>query len=269
MKMTVIGFGTCFLIACAAGLAPKPFKGKTPKDGIRCFKVTQAFPFRDMDGRVIRYDTFYAYLYTKLDQLLYRTSYIYNRNKYSADMRSSDSVEIRYQNFVFDKQQPYGALYDENKDIANKKVRVDSMLKELWITHLGIFNGPMSFDTTLLYRKHRTGSDTTLEEAYVATLKRDTTFKAQATMWLWYIQPIQGSPFSFSRPLDSMRGRQVCRVYIDNRIDFVKDGKPVVAAFAQHYTLQEIPVTNAAELLPYFERQRRGEYAKQLAEVQK
>jgi hypothetical protein len=265
MKLTLLGLLACFFLACA----PKPkLQAKAP-DAIRCFKVTQTFPYRDYLGQVVRYDSFYAYIYTYHNQLLYSTSYIHTMHGQQDSLPLDDKVTIRYRDFVFTQQQPYGALYDDDAGIFNKKVPADSMLKQLWVTGTGIFNGPSLVDTVLVSRNWPPHGDTTLVEEYSGKQKRDTTFKIFSTLKLWYGKPIKGCPFSFNRQLDSLRGQQVCRVYINNRIEFVMEGKPQVSAFTQNYTLQEIPVTNAAELLPIFERNKKGEYNAQVADVLK
>lgn len=258
MKLTLLGLLAYLFMACAAQTKPQT---KEP-DGIRCFKVTQTFPVRNELGQLMHYDSGYAYIYTYRYQLLYRTSYIYTTYKTQDSAIVPDKISIRYRDVVITGGQPYGALYDTDASIFNKRIRVDSMLKQLSIIGgTGIFNGPMAIDTVLLYRNWQPDKDTTLVEEYSAKLKRDTTFKIFSTLKLWYTKPIKGCPFSFSSRLDSIRGQQVCKVFISNRIEFVMEGKPQVSAFTQNYTLQEIPVTNAAELLPIFERQKRGEYA--------
>lgn len=260
MKLTFLCPLACLFMSCAAQIKPQA----TEPDGIRCFKVTQISPLRDILAPVLRYDSFYAYIYTYRNQLLYRTSYIYTTTKVQDSMLVDDKVMIRYRDLVLTRKQPSAALYDLDAGIANKKVSADSMLKQLSVIGTGIFNGPMNADTLLLYRNWQPDSDTTLIEEYSAKLKRDTTFKVFSTLKLWYTKPLRGSPFSFNPRLDSIRGQQVCKVYINNRIEFVMEGKPRVSSFTQNYTLQEIPVTNAAELLPIFERQKRGEYNTQV-----
>jgi hypothetical protein len=265
MKWTLLGLLACLFAACAAQTKPQ---AKEP-DGIRCFKVTQIFPVRDYLGQLVHYDSFYAYIYTYHNQLLYRTSYIHTTYKTQDSAMVPDKILTRYRDMVITRGQSSAALYDGDVGIINKKVSADSMLKQLWITQLGIFNGPSMLDTVLVSRNWPPQGDTTLVEEYSAKLKRDTTFKVFSTIKLWYTRPLKGCPFSFNRQLDSLRGQQVCKVYINNRIEFVMEGKPQVSAFTQNYTLQEIPVTNAAELLPYFERQKRGEYSAQVADVLK
>jgi hypothetical protein len=260
MKLYVIA-AAFVLTACAHGTAQKNNKtaGGPPNNALRCFKVTQTFPLRNEFGELKGYDTFYAFIYTLNEQLLYRTSYQHTFLKTEDNAFVPDYIVRRYSNFVFTEGQPMGALYDTQKNIINRPVRADSMLRDLWLSRLSILNGPMAIDTFNTARTWLSG-DTTLYEAYTAKLKRDTSFKAEGSMQLWYTRPLAGSPFSFNRTLDSLRGQQVCRVHIKNRLEFVMEGQQRVSEFEQHYQLAEIPVTNAAELLPYFERQRRGQY---------
>lgn len=265
MKFTFLCLVPCLFLACAARSKPQT----ATFDSVRCFKVTQVSPLRNYFGPVVHYDSFYAYIYTYRNQLLYRTSYIYTTTKVEDSVVVDDSILIRYKDLVLTQDQPYGGLYDMESGIYNKKVRADSMLKQLSVIGTGIFNGPMEADTLLMQRNWHPHGDTTLFEEYSAKLKRDTTFKIFSNLKLWYIRPIKGCPFSFNSRLDSIRGQQVCRVSINNRIEFVIEGKPRVSAFTQNYTLQEIPVTNAAELLPIFERQKRGEYSVQVTDALK
>jgi hypothetical protein len=275
MKLTLLGLLACLFLACAPrpkpqATAPKPKQATaTTQDSIRCFKVIQTFPYRDYLGRLMRYDSFYAYIYTWHNQLLYRTSYIYTITKVEDSILVIDKILTRYKDLVFTRGQPSGALYDLDAGIVNKKVPADSMLKDLWVTRSGIFEGPSIVDTVLVSRKWQPNSDTTLVEEYIGKLKRDTTFKVFSTLKLWYTRPLRGCPISFNPRLDSLRGQQVCRFYANNRIEYVMEGQPIVSAFTQNYTLQEIPVTNAAELLPIFERNKKGEYSAQVADILK
>lgn len=82
---------------------------------------------------------------------------------------------------------------------------------------------------------------------------------------LYFIPHRNDLPYSVDTATERAKGMRLCKL-----VTFIHShtpGKNNAVDYTLHNEFAEMPVTNAAELLPYFERQKPGEYSVQVGEL--
>jgi hypothetical protein len=255
------------IIASATGTTaaqPPTGWGAGIDTGIRCVKVTNLFPDFDTAGKTISYDTSYAYIYAYGNQMMYLVSYTHFTNYWGGNQRIDSAVRQRfYYRLVFTKGQPYGAYYNDRLAIYNKKVPADSILQDSWVggPKLLLHNG--STNDTLVSARPLPGVGDTLYESWRFAVKTEPT--VYGNVQLYFVPKRNDLPYSIDTALERAKGMTLCKL-----ITFIHShtpGKNNVLEITMHNEMKEAPVTNAVELLPYFQRQKRGEYNRQIQDI--
>jgi hypothetical protein len=268
MKQTFLLYaGLLLLTACTHTAKLQPTIAARPQadtNAIRCLQVMNLSPEMNHLNEVTGFDTNYAHIYWRGSQLQYvmtHTHYVYDR---AAKNPWERIKEKHIRRLVFTQGNPYGAYYDEHNMIYNQKVPADSILKDSWVggPKLVLHTGG-TYDT-LVVAGQLPGSDT-LREAWHFGVKGQPT--VYGNVQLYFVPKRPGLPYSIDTAAERAKGMTLCKL-----VTFIHShtpGKHNVLEYTMHNELQEVPVTNAAELLPYFERQKRGEYNVQVADVLK
>jgi len=216
-------------------------------DSIRGVKITENFPVINDKGNVMGYDTFSTNIYYYKNQVLYYSSYHF-------DSTSNDSLltsETRYYYLVFTKGKTYGYQYDKYKPVFEKKVLIDSALRQEWTSLIGFY--PIFSESNLTQSLKNFNKDSgILNETYSFTAKSDTS--KSGTCSLWFTKKINGIDFSLSKYLDSLNKMKLFKVRILNNPRYLKEYNITIDKIEQAFDLDEIPIKNEKELLYYFER---------------
>jgi hypothetical protein len=267
--MKQLFMATMGLVAWAAGTAQSTINGGADMDtGIRCAKVTNLFPELDSAGKTIGYDTSYAYVYAYGNQMMYHVSYT-NFAHYRATVTGQDSTVRQrfYYRLVFTKGQPYGAYYNDWRLVYNQKVLADSMLKEDWAGGNRIVMDTVKNRIELRSSAYLPNSDTLLE-VYDTQVRADSNIYNR--LHFYYVPPRQGLPYSIDSALEKAKQMTLCKAHYFTHVGWYdKKGRFRVLEYSMQTETEPMPVAHAAELLPYFERQKRGEYSAQVADVLK
>jgi hypothetical protein len=271
MKQTFfLWLGLASLAACTHTAKLRPTAASATQadtNTIRCLQVMNLSPEMTPMVGVTGADTNYAHIYWRGNQLQYvmtHTHYVYNGGPKSPLERTKQKYIRR---LVFTQGSPDGAYYDEQNMIYNKKLSADSILKDSWVGGPKLLLHTSSTYDTLQWAGKLPGSDT-LWEAWRFGVKTEPTVYGHVQ--LYFVPKRPGLPYSIDTAAERAKGMTLCKL-----VTFIHsggknlDGKYQVLEVTLHYEYKEIPVTNAAELLPYFERQKRGEYSAQVAEVLK
>jgi hypothetical protein len=267
MKQTIfICLSLISLAACThtAKLPPQPPAPVADTNAIRCLKVMYTVPEMIPVEADTNLDTNYAHIYWRGNQLQYvmtHTQFIYNGDPRGKWERTKYK-DIR--RLVLTQGEPYGAYYDGRNNIYNKKVAADSILKDNWVGSPKVLLHTAATNDTLVSARQLPGSDT-LYEAWHYGIKAEPTVYGHVQL---YFVPKQAAlPYSIDTAAERAKGMTLCKL-----VTFIHShtpGKNNVVEYSLHYEFKEIPVTNAAELLPYFERQKRGVYSAQVSDVLK
>jgi hypothetical protein len=269
--MKKILMATMGIIAWAASTAtaqPPTGWGAGRDTGIRCAKITNFFPELDTAGKTISYDTSYAYVYAYGNQMMYHVSYTHFTNYRRDKQRQDSTVRQRfYYRLVFTKGQPLGAYYNDRLAIYNQKVTADSMLKEDWVGGNRIVMDTVKNKIVLQSSAYLPNSDTLLE-VYDTKVRADSNI--YSTLYFYYVPLRPGLPYSIDTALEKAKKMTLCKANYFTHVGWYdKKGKFRVLEYRMQTETEPMPVANRAELLPYFERQKRGEYNAQAADVLK
>jgi hypothetical protein len=265
MKQTVFFcLGLLLLAACTQKAHLQPSNVSKPQadtHSIRCLQVMHFSPEFNHLNELTGFDTNYAHIYWRGDQVQYVITYPYYIFKnVNAPWERVKEKHIR--RLVFTAGSPAGAYYDERTMVYNQKVKADSILKNNWIggPKLVLFtNG--TYDTLQLSQQ----MGDTLYESWGFGVKAQPTVYGKVQ--LYFIPYRNNLPYSIDTAAERAKGMQLCKL-----ITFIHShtpGKNNAVDYIMHNELKEVPVTNAAELLPYFQRQKRGEYNAQVTDVLK
>lgn len=251
----------------AAAQAPTGW-GARMDMGIRCAKVTNLFPEFDTAGKTISYDTSYAYVYAYGNQMMYHVSYTHFTNYQRGNQGQDSTVRQRfYYRLVFTQGQPYGAYYNERLAIYNQKVSADSMLKEDWVGGNKIVMDTVKNKVMLRSLAHLPNGDTLLE-VYDTKVRADSNI--YNTLYFYYVPLRPGLPYSIDTVLEKAKGMALCKTNYFTHVGWYdKKGRFRLLEYSTQTETEPMSVTNAAELLPYFERQKRGDYSVQVADALK
>jgi hypothetical protein len=265
MKQTIfLCLGLLLLCACThtAKLQPTAIVA-ADTNTIRCLQVMNLSPEMNYLSQVTGFDTNYAHIYWRGNQLLYvmtHTHYIYPDSR-TPLVRNKEKYIRR---LALTQGSPYGAYYDEQNMTYNKKMPADSILKDSWVGGPKIFLHTAAINDTLVTSGQLPGSDTLRERWHFGV-------KAEPTVYghvqLYFVPKRHGQPYSIDSATERAKGMTLCKL-----VTFIHShtpGKNNVVEITMHNEYKEIPVTNVAELLPYFERQKRGEYSVQAADALK
>lgn len=271
MKQTFF-FSVCLMLltACthtAKINSPQQVVGlpNTDTNHIRCVKAMNLSPEFNHLNEVVGFDTNYAYIYWQGNQMQYvmtHTHYIHNSNPIAAWERTKYK-DIR--RLIYTKGNTYGAYYDDRNIIYNQKVNADSLLKDSWLggPRLVLFKGGLN--DTLQVSKQLPGVGDTLYESWGFGVKDQPTVYGKVQ--LYFVPGRNNLPYSLDTAIERAKGMRLCKL-----VTFIHShtpGKNNAVDYTLHNEFAEIPVANAAELMPYFERQKRGEYSVQLQDVLK
>ncbi len=244
------------------GGMPKQVNGAAQTDTniIRCLQVMYISPEFNQLNEVIGFDTNYAHIYWRGNQVQYVVTYPFYLRDGLSQKPLERIKEKHIRRLVFTAGSPDGAYYDERIMIHNKKVITDSILKDSWVggPKLVLFtNG--TYDT--LQSSQQIGD--TLHESWGFGVKGQPTVYGKVQ--LYFIPFGNDLPYSIDTAAERAKGMRLCKL-----VTFIHShtpGKNNAVNYTMQNELKEVPVTNAAELLPYFQRQKRGEYSAQVADV--
>jgi len=238
-------------------------KAQEDTNTMRCVKLTIFFPLLTYDGNVADYDTGYAYIYSYGNQLMYymsRTHFELGRTKEEVPKKKQV-----YHRLVFTKGQDYGNYYNDWQVIFNKKVRVDSILKEESVGTSKIDMDTVKAFDTLVYSNRIPGTDTLLE---VHRWKGRADTNIYGTTSLYFIPFKPDLPHSIDSVLEKERGMTLCKAVIFTHVGYMAKGVFRTLEFYWRNETQEIPITNRDELMEYFMLNRKGQYFVQLSDVE-
>jgi hypothetical protein len=260
---------TATLLACGqtAKIMTSP-QGDT--SAIRCLKLRHINPDLVTHERkaVAEIDTNHAHIYQYGNQLQYVMTYIVTNYGMGPNKTPQQTKQTHIRRLVLTRGEAYGAYYDERIGIYNQKVLADSLLKGYWVGgNKTIMHD--SFTVNKLVSSGRLPGSDTLHEVWRYDVKKYPGV-VYGTVNYYFVPLRPGLPYSLDTAAERAKGMTLAKLVNFFHTESKNiDGTYGPLEITLHYEMQEIPVTNAAELLPYFERQRRGEYAKQLAEVLK
>jgi hypothetical protein len=268
MKQTLFFcLGLLLFAACTHKAHLQPSIASKPQadtHSIRCLQVMHLSPEFNHLNEVTGFDTNYAHIYWRASQIQYVITYPYYIFKnVKAPWERIKEKHIR--RLVFEEGSPDGAYYDERIMIYNQKVKADSILKDSWVGGPKILLFTNGTYDTLQASQQLPGVVDTLYESWGFGVKGQPTVYGKVQ--LYFIPYHNDLPYSIDTAAERAKGMRLCKL-----IAFIHShtpGKNNAVNITLHNELKEVPVTNAAELLPYFERQKRGEYSVQVADVLK
>lgn len=246
---------------------PKQVAGLPQSDtnDIRCVKAMNLSPEFNHLNEVVGFDTNYAYIYWRGNQMLYVMTYTFKKNDRLLQKPTEWIKEKYFRRLVFTDGSSDGAYYDERIMIYNQKVNADSILKDSWLggPRLILFKGGLN--DTLQVSKQLPGVGDTLYESWGFGVKDQPTVYGKVQ--LYFVPGRNNLPYSLDTAIERTKGMRLCKL-----VTFIHShtpGKNNAVNITLHNEFSEIPVTNAAELMPYFERQKKGQYSVQLQDVLK
>jgi hypothetical protein len=265
MKLFIVAVGMIGLTACTTTAKPQQASMAGMDTGMRCVKLMNLFPEFDNEGKITQYDTSYAYVYAYGNQVMYHVSYT-NFTHYQSSKKDQDSTvkQRLYYRLVFTRGQPYGGYYKDQQLIYNKKVLADSLLKEDWVGGNKVVMDTAKNNISLQSSAYLPNSDTLLE-VYGYKMRADGNI--YGTLHFYYVPLRAGLPYSIDTTLEKAKNMTLCKVVYFTHVGYNVKGKFRVLEYLSQTEMQEIPVINAAELLPYFERNKKGEYSNQIQDV--
>jgi hypothetical protein len=263
MYIKLIGVSLLFVIACNTLHRHDVQSGnKSSKSNISCVKLSQLFPVIMMEGKrskFIQYDTGIAFIYTFNNQMIIKSSYHFD----SLFSKNSDKPpafrELRYYTLVFTKGHKYGSFTDEHKQLYDVKVNVDSVREDEWTSQLyHLYDNFLENWFTLRSASTIAGTDT-LKEMYSYINQKDTMDKG--TMELFYSTKVPNIAFSLSPQLDSIKQRQLCKVFFTVNARYYKDRDIQADAFSVMYDMKAIPMADkdTAAIMDIFRRDKWGD----------
>lgn len=271
MKQTSL-FSVCLLLLAACTHTAKISTSKqeeglpqTDTHGIRCVKAMNLSPEFNHLNEVIGLDTNYAYIYWRGNQRHYVMTYTFKKNDGLLQKPTEWIKEKHMRRLVFTEGSPDGAYYDERIMIYNQKVNADLILKDTWLDNSKLLLHTGSTHDTLQVSKQLPGIGDTLYESWGFGVKDQPTVYGKVQ--LYFVPKRNDLPYSLDTAIERTKGMTLCKL-----ITFIHShtpGKNNAVNITLHNELKEIAVTNAAELLPFFERQKRGEYSVQITDALK
>lgn len=222
-------------------------KNKVYEKKLRCVKVKEVFPFIDNNGKLYRYDTPVVKIYYHQDKIMYQLGYHFDSTSNGKHIMS----EYRNHFFIYKKGNVFGYNYDKYKSIFGKKVLVDSMFKEHWVTANKQYPIFTQNKVTLISSNQNIDSGY-LHEVYSLKGKIDTTMTG--TISLSFTNRIKDIEYSLCKELDSIKNMKLFKIRIVNNSRYMKEYKITLDRAEQTYDLEEVPVVNQEEILTYFER---------------
>jgi hypothetical protein len=259
-----VQFLACVMVSMACGQSAKlqvtvP-ASQTDTNVIRCIRLMNLSPEFDRQGRMTGFDTNHVYIYWRGNQVQYHISYtMYEEHPGQipdpADWPSPTKTK-QWRKLVATNGERYGAYYDERLGVYNQRMPVDSILKEEQLSGSTMFmHDSTSYNTLLLAEKL---SGDTMREIWRYVIKKDTSVYGE--IQLYWVPQLLGLPYGIDTAAQHKKGMTLCKLITFFHATFRRNGEVRPYEFTLQKELAEIPVTNAAELLPYFERQRRGQY---------
>ncbi|MGG9962031.1 hypothetical protein [Ferruginibacter sp. SUN106] len=220
---------------------------KSESAAIRAVKISHNFPFIDKNGKLLRYDTgSNVNVYYLRDQVLYR-------DFYSWDSYVNDTLiksEIRESFFVYSKGKTYGYFYDKNKAEFDRRLLIDSMLKEQWYNQSG-FSNVAFFKVS---EQYNSGLGT-LDKTYLTTGKVDTTMRGTTTFF--YTSHLNWVDYNLVKKSDTINKMKLCKVRSVTYGRYMKEYNMTLDTIVQLSEMKEIPVINPQEILYYFDREKK------------
>lgn len=252
------GLALALLGSChpTANLRTKGAVAQTDTTVIRCVKATSIVT--DITSMVLpqELDTNYVYIYWRGNQRQYvmtHTHFLHGLDSSNPYYRLKQKDIRRLVRTLGD---PYGAYYDARNDMDNRRVLADSILKENLVHgHKLTMHDTATINT--LVSTQRLGD--TLREEWRFVVKQYPTVHGEVSFY--FIPRQYGLPYAIDTATERKKGMTLCKlINVIHTGGKNLQGKYQPLDMTIHYEFTEIPVTNTAELLPYFERQRRGEY---------
>jgi hypothetical protein len=251
------------LIACCA-LHRQESKVETKQSisSINCVKIQQLFPVNKMEGNrsvFMHHDTGYAYVYTYKNQMIIKSSYHFD-SAFNEKLEPAHR-ELKYIALVFTKGSKYGSYTDEFREVYDDKINIDSVRADEWVSMLPLNYKIFSDDKVVKFYSANIidGSDT-LKEVYTYKDLSDTTVKG--LFELYYINKTPGIAYSLSPELDSIKQRQLCKVFVTVAANAYGKNKVVQAdGFTTMHEMRVIPVADkdTAAIMAIFRRDKWGQ----------
>ncbi len=219
-------------------------------------KIISNFPvldIRDSQINIVRYDTFETRIYKYRNQLLIMSSYGFMKG---ASFKNADKdntplvTEIRHKYFLYSPGEKTGLLFDTTKNIFKKHVDVDSMIGRLQKEILTVRDLERDVNMSLRdSKKNVTNVD--LIETYIFTAKKDSAMKG--TIFFHFTDPkkFNGSDFSLSKELDSLRQMKLYKIVTITDARFMGPPNNAYMDRAESFYLLE-PVSDFEDVKKYF-----------------
>lgn len=220
-------------------------------------KSLPVFDFNDLKdsiGRIVKNDTFETRVYWYKNQVLYQREYQFT------DFSSKDSlpkIEKRYYSFVYTSGTDTGLFFDSNKNIYNKAVKVDSMLKRLRQHKLEVEDLNVEMNTTYVSTTKLKGNQD-FEELYTFKGKKDSTMTGTVVFSFTDNEKFKNIDYSFSKELDSIRNKKLYKIVVVTDARFIPAPNNIYMDKGEvFYLLEKIVVSNPGEKMKYFEEDRK------------
>jgi hypothetical protein len=254
---TKLFFGACLLAMMACCAVRQPVN-KQPASSIHCVQIRQLFPVNKLEGKrsiFMHHDTGYAYIYTYKNQMIIQSTYHFD-SAFDEKMEPAYRA-LKYTTLVFTKGAKYASFTDEFHQLYDVQVNADSAREEAWPVTL-LINYKIFVDTNfVMFRSSGIieGSDT-LKEIYTVKHTSDTTITG--VIELYYTAKVPGIAYSLSPELDSIKQRQLCKVFtiVNPHPHYDKERDINADGFTAMHEMKVIPVADkdTAAIMAIFRR---------------
>lgn len=217
---------------------------------IRCIKISNPFPLIGLSGEVIKYDSSDMKIYYYQDQIMTQEFTHYG----VTNGKEERKVYYNHNSFVFTKGKKYGLFNDTTLRTIDKVVSVDSMLLK---EKLYFINYEEMFEKMITGLIESSKTQDGIEELYWFKDKNDTT--STGTLRVCYSKSkLKGIDFSISKKLEEQKkGMKIIKAATIYNGRFVKEYNANIGTIENVYTVEEIPVNNASEIIQLFEKERK------------
>src|SRR4030095_5053398 len=185
----------CFIDGCL-------FNKEYTQNNIKGIKIVYNLPILKLDGELLNITDSFSVFYFK-DLVLYKIPY----KLILENSKAIESIEVRFNYFIYRKNSEFGYYYDTLKLIKEKRFSVDSFLT------LKAFRGFNFYDRkndSIVGRRILLNGD--IVESYLPRIRYDQSYGD--TTFLYYTDRFKGVDYSFSKELDSVKNLKVFKVRI-------------------------------------------------------
>jgi hypothetical protein len=192
-------------------------------------------------------------IFFKDNFILYKIPY-----HHSFVFKDSTTHQTRHDFFIFEKNHDTGYNYNAYDADDNRKMRVDSVLKQKPFTQLNAFYKLFEKDELILVSSFHDSLGHYLEEKYVAREKKN--FSDFDSAFFYFTDQLDGIDFSLMRSLDSVKKLKLFRLRFLTIPTYYPEYKIFVKEREFYFDVKEIAVADSNEILRYFERYKKDYY---------